>query len=44
MISAFIGETDWKILVIDIHDDKASDLNGKYIFPCTKYSCMFHLT
>lgn len=26
------GETDWKVLAIDVNDPLASKLNGKYFF------------
>jgi len=26
------GETDWKVIVIDVNDPLAPKLNGKYIF------------
>lgn len=29
----FLGETDWKIIVIDINDPLADQINGKYLFP-----------
>ena len=40
-VSHFVGETDWKVIAIDVTDPLASELNGRCIFIITNLMCYF---
>lgn len=35
----FVGETDWKVLAIDVSDPLADKINGKYCSFSSKLAC-----
>ncbi len=38
-----LGETDWKMLAIDMEDPKASQINSKCVYNCYNYTYIIYI-